>query len=137
MIINTQTVKFIGFLNMLAEKSENGIRPFSTAIVQDKDGLLYDDKNPIEIRDIDEDSSYPLVVDSIIDEEHHDIISTSQDCALPRDTVQGQGRDTGRVPRSSTPTTCCGQSHPNTAIPREDLTLQPVLSTGEHLHNQL
>lgn len=76
MIINTQTVKFIGFLNMLAEKSENGIRPFSTAIVQDKDGLLYDDKNPIEIGDIDEDSSYPLVADSIIDELHHDIIST-------------------------------------------------------------
>lgn len=82
MIVNTQTVKFIGFLNMLAEKSEYGIRPFSTATVQDKDGLLYDDKDPIEIGDIDEDSSYPLVVDSIIDEEHHDIISTSQDCAV-------------------------------------------------------
>ena len=53
MVINTQTVKFIGFLNMLAEKSEYGIRPFSTATVQDKDGLLYDDKDPIEIGDID------------------------------------------------------------------------------------
>ena len=83
MIINTQTVKFIGFLNMLAEKSENGIRPFSTAIVQDKDGLFYDDKNPIEIGDVDEDSSYPLVADSIINELHHDIISTwTQDYAV-------------------------------------------------------
>lgn len=94
MEINTQTVKFIGFLNMLAEKSENGIRPFSTATAQDKDGLLYDDKNPIEIgepmrlggtidEDIPVDSSYPLVADSIIDEQHHDIITTwTQDYAV-------------------------------------------------------
>lgn len=65
---------------MLAKMSESGIRPFSTATAQDKDGLLYDDKNPIEIGEIDEDtpvdSSYPLVADSIIDELHHDIIST-------------------------------------------------------------
>ena len=82
MEINTQTVKFIGFLNMLAEMSKNGILPFSTATAQDKDCLLYDDKNPIEIGDIDEDSSYPLVADSIIDELHHDIISTwTQDYA--------------------------------------------------------
>ena len=76
MMINTQTVKVIGFLDMLAEKSGNGIRPFSTATVQDKDGILYDDKNPIKIGGIDEDSSYPLIADSIIDELHHDIIST-------------------------------------------------------------
>ena len=87
MKINTQTVEFIGFLNMLAKMSENGIRPFSTATAQDKDGLLYDDKNPIEIGEIDEDtpvdSSYPLVANSIIDELHHDIISTwTQDCAV-------------------------------------------------------
>ena len=71
MEINTQTVTFIGFLNMLAEKSENGIHPFSTATAQDEDGLLYDDENPIEIG-----SSYPLVANSIIDEQHHDIIAT-------------------------------------------------------------
>ena len=80
MEINTQTVEFIGFLNVLAEMSKNGIRPFSTATAQDKDGLFYDDKNPIEIGDIDEDSpaysSYPLVANSIINELHHDIIST-------------------------------------------------------------
>ncbi len=87
MEINTQTVKFIGFLNMLAEQSENGIRPFSTATAQDKEGLLYDDESPIEIGEpmrldgsIDEDmpveSSYPLVADSLIDEQHHEIIST-------------------------------------------------------------
>ena len=87
MKINIQTVEFIGFLNMLAKMSENGIRPFSTATAQDKDGLFYDDKNPIEIGDIDEDtpvnSSYPLVTNSIIDELHHDIISTwPQDYAV-------------------------------------------------------
>lgn len=91
MEINTQTVKFIGFLNMLAEKSENGIRPFSTATAQDKDGLLYDDESPIEIgelvrlgdTEVPSDSSYPLVADSIIDEQHHDIITTwTQDYAV-------------------------------------------------------
>lgn len=71
MEINTQTVTFIGFLNMLAEMSKNGIRPFSTATAQDQDGLLYDDENPIEIG-----HSYPLVANSIIDELHHDIIAT-------------------------------------------------------------
>ena len=76
-MINTQTVQFIGFLNMIAEKNKNGIRPFSTATVQDKRGLLYDDKNPIEIGDDDEVySSYPLVFNSFIDESHHDIVST-------------------------------------------------------------
>lgn len=71
MEINTQTVTFIGFLNMLAEMSKNGIRPFSTATAQEQDGLLYDDKNPIEIG-----YSYPLVASSIIDELHHDILAT-------------------------------------------------------------
>lgn len=76
-MINAQTIQFIGFLNMIAEKSKNGIRPFSTATVQDKRGLLYDDKNPIEIGDDDEVySSYPLVFNSFIDESHHDIVST-------------------------------------------------------------
>jgi hypothetical protein len=96
MEINTQTVKFIGFLNMLAEKSENGIHPISTATAQDKDGLLYDDERPIEIGepiflndndndddDILADSSYPLVADCLIDREHRDIISTwTQDYAV-------------------------------------------------------
>ena len=83
MEINTQTVTFIGFLNMLAEKSKNGICPFSTATAQDKEGLLYDDKNPIEDGEsmqLDEDipaaSPYSLVANSLIDELHHDIIST-------------------------------------------------------------
>ena len=48
MEINTKTIKFIGVLNMLADMSKNGIRPFSTATVADKDSLLYDDENPIE-----------------------------------------------------------------------------------------
>lgn len=84
MEINTKTISFIGFLNMLAEMSKNGIRPFSTATAKDKDCLLYDDKNLIEKgessvigdREYLEDSSYPLIADSLIDSIHHDIIST-------------------------------------------------------------
>ena len=84
MEINTKTIKFIGVLNMLAEMSKNGIHPFSTATAADKDSLLYDDKNPVEIgepwiigdKEFPSDSSYPLIADSLIDTEHHDIIST-------------------------------------------------------------
>lgn len=84
MEINTKTIKFIGVLNMLADMSKNGIRPFSTATVADKDSLLYDNENPIEIgepwiigdKEFPSDSSYPLIADSLIDTEHHDIIST-------------------------------------------------------------
>ena len=72
-MIDLQTVKFIGFLNDLAEKSKDGIRPFSVATAQDRKGLFYDDHNPITVFP---DRSYPLVNDCFIDELHHDIIST-------------------------------------------------------------
>ena len=74
MKINTETVKFIGFLNMMASMSKNGIRPFSTATALDEENLLYDDKNPIKTEK--EMTPYPLISDCIVDENHHDIIST-------------------------------------------------------------
>lgn len=85
MTFDAQTIKFIGFLNMLAEMSEDGIHPFSTA-TRDQSGLFYDDQHPIEIgkpihvddenKVISVDSSYPLVADHLINAEHHDIVST-------------------------------------------------------------
>jgi hypothetical protein len=71
--IDLQTIEFIDFLNILARESEHGIRPFSTATPQDKDGLWYDNGNPSpsDLR-----FSYPLICRMLVDENHHDIIST-------------------------------------------------------------
>ena len=77
-MIDKQTVAFISFLNDLARDSRHGIHPFSTATNQDKEWLLYDDENPIRVWN-DGDTSYPLVADCLIDELHHDIISTWTD----------------------------------------------------------
>ena len=75
--INTETVAFIGFLNKLAKMSSQDIHPFSTATPNNREGLLYDDKSPLIIADSSYDCiSYPLVADYLIDDLHHDIIST-------------------------------------------------------------
>ena len=83
-MIDTETVKFIGELNRLAWRSENGIYPFSTATKDQMYGLLYDDRKPLreggsaKLGDttIVFDDCYPLIADCLIDNEHHDIIST-------------------------------------------------------------
>lgn len=68
-MINTETIQFIALLNELAEKSENGIHPFSTVSHQLKECLLYDDSQVFQ-------GVYPLVADYLVDNEHDDIIST-------------------------------------------------------------
>lgn len=68
-MINTGTIKFISRLNDLAKRSKNGIHPFSTATKEQKNGLLYDDSKTFG-------DVHPLVADCLIDDEHHDIIST-------------------------------------------------------------
>lgn len=79
-MINTDTIKFIAFLDELAGSSENGIYPFSTATNEQKNGLLYDDKRPIykalHNDKLDNDDKYTLIADCLIDNEHHDVIST-------------------------------------------------------------
>ena len=83
-MIDTETVKYIGELNRLARRSENGIYPFSTATKEQMYGLLYDDRKPLreggsaQFGDttIVFDDCYPLIADCLIDDEHHDIIST-------------------------------------------------------------
>lgn len=86
MRINTETVAFIGFLNKLAAISEDSIRPFSAVTPEDREGLLYDDESPIckADTDFDDDVSYPLVADCIIDAEHHDMISTWTEIYAPK-----------------------------------------------------
>lgn len=78
MTVSTQTVAFIGFLNRLAMESRYGIHPFSTATKQDTKGLLYDDKNPIQ-PSYSSSLVYPLISNCLIDENHHDVISTWTD----------------------------------------------------------
>lgn len=80
-MVNRRTVELIGYLNELAEEIEDGIRPFSTATPQDKDGLWYNDENPIEIDEDNGDTyaSYPLIANYFVDELHHDIVSTWTD----------------------------------------------------------
>ena len=89
-MIDKQTVAFIGFLNELARDSKGGIHPFSAATKQDVKGLLYDDKNPIEVfNDYGNYSqtSYPLVADYLIDECHDNIVSTWTE-TLAEDDIQ-------------------------------------------------
>lgn len=68
-MINIETIKFISRLNDLARSSKNGIYPFSTATKEQKNGLLYDDSKTLG-------DVHPLVADCVIDNEHHDIVST-------------------------------------------------------------
>lgn len=74
MEVNTKTIQFIGFLNELADRSAYGIHPFSEMKEQYTDGLLYDDKNAINANN--DCAAYPLIADYLVDEQHHDIVST-------------------------------------------------------------
>ena len=81
-MINTETIKFISRLNGLAERSKNGIYPFSTATKEQKNGLLYDDSKTFG-------DVHSLVADCLIDDEHHDIISTFTEMYDADDIVVG------------------------------------------------
>lgn len=79
MNINTKTVKFIGLLNELAQRSKYGIYPFSSVTSEDQMGLWYDDSKMISKADTDNEiffGSYPLIEDIWIDKDHHEIIET-------------------------------------------------------------
>lgn len=68
-MINTETIHFIALLNELAEKSKNGIHPFSTVSHQLKECLLYDDSQVFQ-------GAHPLVADYLVDNKHDDILLT-------------------------------------------------------------
>lgn len=85
-MINTETIQFIALLNELAEKSENGIHPFSTVSHQLKECLLYDDSQVFQ-------GVHPLVADYLVDNEHDDIISTYTEMYDEEGMVIGVKRD--------------------------------------------
>lgn len=65
-MIDFTTLILISTLNELAEMTKNGIYPFSLATKEQEDAVLYDDEN----------DKNPVLADYLIDEEHHDMIST-------------------------------------------------------------
>ena len=78
-MVNADTIWFIGFLNELAEKSEEGIIPFSKASKEDAMKIMYDDSQVLhEYPDILLGAKeYPLVLASIIGE-HQQIVTSTE-----------------------------------------------------------
>ena len=74
-MVNFETIDFIDRLNEFAERTECGIFPFSTATPEMKDGVLYDDTTLLEESD-EYCKRFPIIADCLIDNEHHDIVST-------------------------------------------------------------
>ena len=69
-MVNTDTIKFIYLLKSLSSKSEKGFFPFSkTNSKPDKGGILYDDLTKFS-------DGHPIIADCLVDELHHDVIST-------------------------------------------------------------
>lgn len=74
-MINVETIKFVKMLDDLAGKSSIGIEPFSAVSSYnyfDK-VVCYDDRNT------DEDGNYRLILQSVIDECHHNIMAYIED----------------------------------------------------------
>ena len=65
-MIDFTTLILISTLNELAEMTKNGIYHFYLATKEQEDAVLYDDEN----------DKNPVLADYLIDEEHHDMIST-------------------------------------------------------------
>lgn len=85
-MINTETIQFIALLNELAEKSQNGIHPFSTVAKQFKECLLYDDSQVFQ-------GVHPLVEDYMVDDGQGTIISTYTEMYDEEGMVIGVKRD--------------------------------------------
>lgn len=69
-MINIETIKFIAFLNDMAEKTKEGFYPFSTVI--EKKGILYNDEEKYK-------KGHKIIADYLVACDHHDIISTYTD----------------------------------------------------------
>ena len=85
-MINTETIQFIALLNELAEKSKNGIHPFSTVANQPKECLLYDDSQVFQ-------GVHPLVEDYMVDDGQGTIILTYTEMYDEEGMVIGVKRD--------------------------------------------
>lgn len=73
-------LKAIGFLNEMAEESKFGFKPFSSLKEEDDDtrGILFDDT--VCSKRASGQIVYPdVIADYVLDENHHDVVSTWQD----------------------------------------------------------
>lgn len=78
--MDTSILKAIGFLNEMAEESKFGFKPFSSLKEEDDDtrGILFDDT--VCSKRASEKIVYPdVIADYVLDENHHDVVSTWQD----------------------------------------------------------
>lgn len=78
--MDTNILKAIGFLNEMAEESKFGFKPFSSLKEDDDDtrGILFDDT--VYTKRASGQIVYPdVIADYVLDENHHDIVSTWQD----------------------------------------------------------
>ena len=78
--MDTSILKAIGFLNEMAEKSKFGFKPFSSLKEEDDDtrGILFDDT--VCSKRASGQIVYPdVIADYVLDENHHDVVSTWQD----------------------------------------------------------
>lgn len=78
--MDTNVLKAIGFLNEMAEESKFGFKPFSSLKEEDYDtrGILFDDT--VYTKRASGQIVYPdVIADYVLDENHHDIVSTWQD----------------------------------------------------------
>lgn len=73
-MIDTTTLNFMLEVNRLAGKTKYPILPFSEATKENKDSHIFYNQDDL-IGTVEDQKFYPIVLDSIIDEEHHDVIS--------------------------------------------------------------
>ena len=68
--INMETIKTLEMINMLVQKAKNGVKPFSEATLENMDNyIFYDEKAETE-------NGFPIVHGMMVDEDHHDVLST-------------------------------------------------------------
>lgn len=78
--MDTSILKAIGFLNEMAEERKFGFKPFSSLKEEDDDtrGILFDDT--VCSKRASGQIVYPdVIADYVLDENHHDVVSTWQD----------------------------------------------------------
>ena len=64
--INMETIKTLEMINMLVQKAKNGVKPF----LENMDNyIFYDEKAETE-------NGFPIVHGMMVDEDHHDVLST-------------------------------------------------------------
>lgn len=78
--MDANILKAVGFLNEMAEESKFGFKPFSKLKEEDCDtrGILFDDT--VCSKRAGGQIVYPdVIADYVLDENHHDVVSTWQD----------------------------------------------------------